>query len=368
MERQQPRFLPVSIFPTDPSQLTAEWLTEALRRVEGHDHLEVQALQVEPLGSGRGLVGQLARVRLTYGAGRAGPPTLIAKFGAADPVSRAALNRLRLPEREVRFYRELAAQVPVRTPRCYHGNWDPGTGESVLLLEDIRAAREGDNVAGCTPAEARLCLDHLARLHAAWWQHARLGELSWVPAQNSGLEVLQSVYEQALPRFVEAAEGLAPPPLLELSARLADRLPAVRQRLGEAPTTLLHYDFRLDNLLFGLPDAPLAVLDWQLVSRGAAVNDLAYFLTWSLPVEVRRAEEPGLAEAYLAALRARGVSQYGAESLAEHLPDAYLNCLVRLVVAGGLLDWSSERGRSLLAQLLQRTAAALLDHHADALL
>ena len=43
---------------------------------------------------------------------------------------------------------------------------------------------------------------------------------------------------------------------------------------------LVHGDYRLDNMLFGEADAdrPLTVVDWQTVTWGPAMTDVAYFL------------------------------------------------------------------------------------------
>ena len=45
----------------------------------------------------------------------------MAKFSATHPEVRAAVHSMGFYEREIGFYRELAADCPVRTPRCYFG-------------------------------------------------------------------------------------------------------------------------------------------------------------------------------------------------------------------------------------------------------
>ena len=53
---------------------------------------------------------------------------------------------------------------------------------------------------------------------------------------------------------------------------------------------LVHGDYRLDNMLFGQPgaDRPLTVVDWQTVTWGPAMTDVAYFLGCALADELRR--------------------------------------------------------------------------------
>jgi hypothetical protein len=67
---------------------------------------------------------------------------------------------------------------------------------------------------------------------------------------------------------------------------------------------LVHGDYRLDNMLFGTDgaDRALTVVDWQTVSWGPALTDLAYFLGCALRSEDRRAQYETLLRAYHEAL------------------------------------------------------------------
>ena len=62
----------------------------------------------------------------------------------------------------------------------------------------------------------------------------------------------------------------------------------------------MHGDYRLDNMLFGEPgaDRPLTVVDWQTVTWGPAMTDVAYFLGCALPDDVRRDNYDALLRAY----------------------------------------------------------------------
>ncbi|MEM6665968.1 MAG: phosphotransferase family protein [Pseudomonadota bacterium] len=70
---------------------------------------------------------------------------------------------------------------------------------------------------------------------------------------------------------------------IEDMARLADWLPG--RVPTEVQTTLVHGDFRLDNLILA-PDRPeiLAVLDWELATLGDPLADFTYHLmAWHMP-------------------------------------------------------------------------------------
>ena len=63
---------------------------------------------------------------------------------------------------------------------------------------------------------------------------------------------------------------------------------------------LVHGDYRLDNMLFGRPGSlrDLTVVDWQTVTWGPALTDVAYFLGCALRTEERRAHYDELLTAY----------------------------------------------------------------------
>ena len=80
----------------------------------------------------------------------------------------------------------------------------------------------------------------------------------------------------------------------------------------EAPRTVTHGDYRLDNMLFGTAEGgyPLAVVDWQTPGRGAALSDASYFLGAGLLPDDRRAHEVDLLRRYHEQLQAGGVHDF----------------------------------------------------------
>jgi hypothetical protein len=79
-----------------------------------------------------GLTGQLRRLRIRYDKAEPGAPSsLLAKFSALYTEVRAAVHSMGFYEREIGFYREFAADCPVRTPRCYFGEVEIDSGASL---------------------------------------------------------------------------------------------------------------------------------------------------------------------------------------------------------------------------------------------
>jgi hypothetical protein len=92
--------------PTTHGDLTAEWLTAALR--SGGVDATVSGFERKPLGERVGMMAALERIELTYGEGD-GPASIIVKLPATNEANRAVALAFDIYRREVHFYRELVA-------------------------------------------------------------------------------------------------------------------------------------------------------------------------------------------------------------------------------------------------------------------
>lgn len=289
--------------PRNLSDLTTQWLSEAL-------DTEVADVTATPMAEGEGFMGRLARLELTYAGGGAGPATVVAKLPTDEPGGVALGQMLRVWEREARFYLELAPRLPVRTPRCYYAGGDEESGIFAMLLEDLSGLTSGDQVAGATPGQAQAAVDWVARLHAAESGGGRVIELPWIPstATDPMYLALQPMLEGVWPGFVDQYGGYAPPETLQWVERL---IPRFSEALAEEmlPPTVIHSDFRLDNLFFDGDE--VVALDWQAVALGQGLYDVAYFVAGSQDVEQRRATERDLVERYRRGLAGGGVDVPG---------------------------------------------------------
>jgi aminoglycoside phosphotransferase (APT) family kinase protein len=136
-----------------------------------------------------------------------------------------------------------------------------------------------------------------------------------------------------------------------------------------SPWTVVHGDYRLDNLLFadGPGAPPVAVVDWQTVTHGPGVQDVSYFIGAGLLPDARREVERDLVRSYHEGLLAAGVEGYGWEACWYEYRRQTWAGLVMAIVASMLVE-RTERGDRMFMAMATRHAGHALDHDAGALL
>lgn len=359
--------------PAGLGALTPEWLTQALRQTGAITEAAVASFDSRRIAEGVGYMGELAQITLRYDRPEAGAPrSLIAKFPTASPVNRQIALYFRLYEIETRFYEEIAGQIELRTPRCYYSALDTESGDFVLLLEDLAPARIGDHLAGCSLEQAELAIRELAKFHATWWDDSRLDGLDWLPSSDDPVRVqsLEAIYQRAWGPFAERYGGQVPPAILELGERYGEKIRERSALFAGRPRTFVHGDYRPENLFFASPEGgvPFAVIDWQVSVRGLGVQDVAYFLSGSLPPQQRKAKEMDLLRAYHRILSENGVRGYDFDQCLYDYRALTLACLSYDVVVLGSFDLGDQRGEELFTTVLQRRIAAITDLNAGELL
>lgn len=352
-----------------PDGLTPAWLSEVLGGAGVLDEARITAVDATPIGTGQ--MCDSLRLRLSYDRETAAPPTMIAKLPAADPNSRAAALSLRSYEIEVRFYQQLAPALPVRTPAVHHADIDIDTANFVLLLEDLAPARPGDQLLGCSAEEAASAVDELVKLHAPRWADPSLSQLEWLHRDPGAsrtflLDLLPGLWAGFRERYSDQLE----PEVLDTAATLFSHL---EQHLSAdtAPWTVIHGDYRLDNLLFADGDGEgpvrVAVVDWQTCGHGPALNDVAYFVGAGLLPDVRRAHEHDLVRRYHQRLVAAGVGDYDWDRCWRDYRRGTWAGLI-MAIAASMLVRRTERGDEMFMTMARRHARHAVDLDAPALL
>jgi hypothetical protein len=340
--------------PTDLSELDVGWLSHAL-------DTDVDSFHVEIIGTGEGFMGQLARVHLQ--AARV-PSRVIVKMPTADPGGRMIGEMMRVWEREHRFYTEVApigrSLMPsVRLPRCLYSQADP----YVLILDDLHPLAPGDQVAGPTLRQAHTAIDAAAALHSAWFDRPELHALTWMPDISDPMSAsVGAMFDMGWPTFLARYQDSLPERVLRWCEAFAPRVVDWIQTYSSWPLTLIHGDFRLDNMFFGT-DGSMTLIDWQLSMRAPSTTDLVYFLGTNLPTDMRRAVQDDLIERYSRALRAGGVPDEWSDParITQGYAEGCLFYCTSFAASILTLDTANERGASLMDALVRRAFSAADD-------
>ncbi|MCT7660043.1 ecdysteroid 22-kinase family protein [Mycobacterium deserti] len=277
-----------------PSDLSADWLGSAIGA-------PVADFTFERIGTGQ--MSECYRVALSYADGGAGPASVVLKVAATDAASRQTGLALGLYEREVRFYTDVAPDLGGPVAPCYQAGFDETTGAFHLLLGDATPAVVGDEIRGATTEQALLALAELGRLHGPLLGNAAMASAAWL---NRESPMNQALIGQLWAGFSDRYGARIRAEHRAVCEQLVASFDAYLAAEGGPDRVhgLVHGDYRLDNMLFGQAgaDRPLTVVDWQTVTWGPAVTDVAYFLGCALADETRREHYDALLGAYHDAL------------------------------------------------------------------
>jgi Ser/Thr protein kinase RdoA (MazF antagonist) len=294
--------VPSLAIPTDLEAVDAAWLSRALG---------VSIVAVAPGGpvGGIAVTSRVTRLRLESDPPGAAPDSVAVKV--ANP---AWTHGSALHEREVRFYRELAAGHDLPAPRCYHADFDPETGAFVLVLEDLGDVVPGHRLDGLDRAEAVAVAEGLADLHRRFWGRAELRDLE-VRGHDADR------IARTLATFADRWPAIEASGKYSIGDELRRVLPAVRHRyaagmlaISSQPQTLIHADAHVEN--FFLEATPqglrLILIDWQNPCFGHCAFDVSQLISSIKPELVTDCREPALAAYH----RRLGAPDYPLERLA----------------------------------------------------
>ncbi len=337
------------LIPCSPEEVSAEWLAQVL----GAD---VTAVQITPVGTGQ--TGATYRLAAQYGSPTALPPSFVVKLPAQE---QAVRERVSLSYRsEHAFYTEVADTLDVPLPRCYHCAMADDGAQFVLLLADMAPAEQGDQIRGCTTAEAALAVRALAGLHGPrWCDPAWLNFAGTVmpkpdEAGARGLgDITVLAVQTTLDKLGSRMSAQDRDTVEESGALIADWLLGAPDRF-----TLLHGDYRIDNLLFDPQRTEVTVVDWQTLAVGLPARDLSYFLATSLQPADRAAAERALVDAYHDALIARGVTGYDREMCWQDYRFGMLQVPL-ITTLGFAFSAATERGDDMALTMLERGSQAI---------
>lgn len=175
---------------------------------------------------------------------------------------------LRMFEREIRFYTEIAPEVGVRVPECFEAV-ESGEGFR-LVLEDLSGWTQG--------ADPEVVARLLSGMHRRWEREAA-ERWPWLDRGDRGADAIGALYDRTW-ADVERREDITPT-VHRMGAGLVGRVAELeREENRPEHPTLIHGDATLRNVW--TDDDEVAFVDWEDVRLADGAVDLAWLLVSSV--------------------------------------------------------------------------------------
>ena len=291
-----------------------------------------------------GSTGFLSRVFLATRKGDS--RRYILKVGSHLPDRKKWAGQLRVFARELAAYRLLAPLRGKLSPRLFSGTSADHGSNGLLLLEEIRGARNRDQLQGLTGPELISATRAIAQIHARFWNSPALRQAPGLPHHHY---MRAHEVKRNLPAFLRWAS--LPARDRDLFRELPRRASAALHRLGKQPVTLVHGDLRSDNIFYGKNS--VRFIDWGLALAGNAAFDLARLAGGSARKPLSLYQHIELFRIWHGELLRHGVRSYPLPQAWQDYRDAVLLTLTIPVTNAPTLATFSPRGRQM-AKLITR--------------
>jgi hypothetical protein len=285
--------------PTSFELISDEWLTNTLcRKVAG---AEVTSHSLDAADEG---TSNRRRIFLKYNdvGQKSGLPASVFCKATQSLQSRFILGLNDVAEAEVTFYNHVRSLLDIEAPIGIFANIDRESLNSIVILEDMRGYADFcDDKTEITLARAKSQMRLLARLHGKFQDNPALlpvlerfqtfvefydkteAAVGWNACQRRGLQAARHLLPAKLAARVDDIGGLTERAFL---------------RHANLPVTLLHSDVHLKNW-YVAANGEMGLMDWQVLTRGNGIRDLAYAIATALTIENRRIWEMDLIRYYL---------------------------------------------------------------------
>lgn len=309
---------------------------------------------------GTGQMSRNARFSLTWKSD-AGPTSVVVKVPSSEAGTRQTSFDYGAYQKECDFYSRIAPLVDVAAPAALAVHFDEAGQDFALVLEDLSGSTQGDQFVEPTDEELSLALEQVVAMQAPIWGATDGPEFATYRVDaGEGADLTSALLPAFVPAVIERlGDGLEP----EI-VTLIDQFCAVAgqwSKLRGKPTTLVHGDFRPDNFMYAVEaDAPpIMIVDWQTLSLGLGVTDVAYLLGGAVAPERRRAIEGSILRDYRSLLAKRGV-EYSEQECTDDYAIGSLHGIVIAILATTFAD-KTERGDALFTLMLNRHGRHALD-------
>ena len=293
--------------PMHPEEITLEWITYALKESGYLKQSSIKSIEKNILGEGKGLLSSVVRVDIEYDDQEENTPSsVVVKIEPEEGDFVDFNNEFSSFQREIKFYKEIASNVPIRLPKFYYAVDEPPAYS--LVLEDLSHYSPGDQVVGMHEEQVMATVEQLARLQSVYWNNEALSELSWMPRMNG----VSSDFAENWPSFVENYGFYLDDRGIKLGEKLSGFIEWKNTEIEKRPHTIVHADLREDNIMFGPPrsEDSIIILDWQLTIRSVGAADVARLMGGSEIPKERKGHQFEILKRWYDTLIEQGVTGY----------------------------------------------------------
>ncbi|MFX1365569.1 MAG: oxidoreductase family protein [Promethearchaeota archaeon] len=306
---------------TDIEQLTPEWLTRILKN-KGYFN-QGKVTKIIKKRSQETITSNVHFLELNFSNDAQTEPSsseIVVKIPKSNDVSRF------VGKHEAKFYRivaEMMSEMPI--PICYDAAFSEETGFSHIILENLSKTHVENFEYPPSKRNNERAIDCLAELHAFWWDHPMLKELSknsyvlYTFKENSfnKEEIFKWFNNQkmTLKPFLEILGERIGNKSKELFKTIFSLYPQVAyERIAKENITVIHCDAHFGNFFYpkDIIDQKYKTIlpDWQNWSIGVGGQDLAYMIGLSFFPDYRHLMEKDLIKRYHNKLLKSGVKNY----------------------------------------------------------
>ena len=272
----------ISAIPKRIEEISAQWLENVLQGSFFTGSIE--SLTYESVEGG--YTGLNYRVFLS--TRDQGPLTIFVKFPVGNSYntkSASNMNHFQTTARnEIRFYREIANEIQIPTPKCLFSAYDDDNN-SLLILEDLGNGRLPNNREELEENQLSQIADSMASFHRYFWQDPRLESMDWIKTRFSSErnydEEIQSFQDSSCV-FVNRFNSHLSADQLRVINKVAFEYPRLKTAVASPPLTLTHGDWTSANLVWKESENNAYVVDWAGICKGSYLWDIIKFLDFEL--------------------------------------------------------------------------------------
>ncbi len=293
--------------PMHVDEITPEWITYALKQGGYLKNASVKSIEKKILGDAKGFLSSVVQARIEYDTmEKDAPYSVVVKIEPEEGEFKDFGDELNAFQREIYFYKEVAANLSIRLPELYYAVDKPPAYS--MVMEDLSSYIPGDQVVGMHEEQVMTTVEEIAKIQARYWNNQALEKLAWMPYMNN----ISDTYVDNWQSFIENFGYCLNDNAKELCARLARSIDWKKNEIMKRPRTIVHSDLREDNLLFPPPgeDSSILILDWQIAVRSIGAFDVARLLGGSELANERKGHEFQVLRRWYDTLLQQGIMDY----------------------------------------------------------